>query len=72
MGNNWTHTSTGRDGPFIRANSSQTVEDIVRVILPFDFTQCLVVLAIECSPEFGLAEVGLVDVGQYPVSWLLE
>jgi hypothetical protein len=65
--NHWTHASTGRDSPLIRANSSQVIEEIVRIVLGFDITQGLVNLAIKCCLEVRLAEVGLEDISQYSI-----
>lgn len=62
--NYWTHTSVGRSSPLIRANSRQPIEDVVRVILGFDLTQSLVILAIKRRFKIGLTEVGLGVIGQ--------
>lgn len=53
------HASGLRNGPLIRTHSSQTIEEMVRVVLGLNVAQSIVILTIERLLEVRLAEVGL-------------
>jgi hypothetical protein len=53
------HPSTVRDSPLIGADSSQSIEEVVRVVLGLDCAQLVVIFAIEGSLEVWLEGIGL-------------
>lgn len=53
------HTATVRDSPLIGSNSSQTVEERVRVVLGLDAAKSIVILAVEGPLPVRLVEVAL-------------